>query len=117
MIVTTPTEADKDAHRVTFQMRHEDRFLVLFETKPAGQNAFARVAEIGYTRKGGSFASAADAGPKCIVTGGRGSMAVEYKGKTYYVCCSGCKTAFQEDPDGIIAEAAERSKKPREGAK
>ena len=111
VILLSTDEETKDQHRLTFQMRHEDRMLLLLETKTASQPNFSRVAVVGYTRKGGSFASAADAGPKCIVTGGRGSMTVEYKGKTYYVCCSGCKAAFQDDPEGIIAEAAERSKK------
>lgn len=111
VILLNTDETTHDQHRLTFQMRHEDRMLMLIETKAASQPSFSRVAEVGYTRKGGSFASAADAGPKCIVTGGRGSMTVEYKGKTYYVCCSGCKAAFQDDPEGIIAEAAERTKK------
>jgi YHS domain-containing protein len=111
LILLGKDEATKDLHRLTFQMRHEDRMLLLIEMKAASQPSFSRVAEVGYTRKGGSFASAADAGPKCIVTGGRGSMTVEYKGKTYYVCCSGCRSAFQDDPEGIIAEAAERAKK------
>jgi len=111
VVLLSTDEESKDQHRLTFQMRHEDRMLLLIETKPASQPSFSRIAEVGYTRKGGSFASAADAGPKCIVTGGRGSMTVEYKGKTYYVCCSGCRSAFQDDPEGIIAEAAERNKK------
>jgi YHS domain-containing protein len=98
-------------HRITLHMLHADRMLLLAETKPAGQPSFSRVAEIGYTRKGGSFASAADSYPKCIVTGGRGTMTVEYKGKSYYVCCSGCRQAFLDDPEEIIAEAAERTKK------
>ena len=111
VILLNTDETTKDQHRLTLQMRHEDRMLLLIETKAASQPSFSRVAEVGYTRKGGSFASAADAGPKCIVTGGRGSMTVEYKGKAYYVCCSGCKAAFQDDPEGIIADAAERAKK------
>ncbi len=111
LVFLNTDDATKDQHRLTFQMRHEDRMLLLIETKAANQPSFARVAEIGYTRKGGSFAAAADAGPKCIVTGGRGTMTVSYKGKTYYVCCSGCKQAFDDDPEGIIAEAAERTKK------
>lgn len=113
LALITKDEATEEETRLTFQMRHDDRMLLLIETKPGGQPAFARVAEVGYTRKGGSFAAAADAGPKCIVTDGRGSIAVEYKGKTYYVCCSGCKTALLEDPERIIAEAAERAKKSR----
>jgi YHS domain-containing protein len=113
LTLTSSGDAANDQHRLTFQMRHEDRLLLLIEIRPAGQTTFTRVAEIGYTRKGGSFASAADSGPKCIVTGGRGSISLEYKGKTYYVCCTGCKAAFLDDPDGIIAEAAERAKKVR----
>ena len=26
-----------------------------------------------------------------------------YKGKTYYVCCSGCKAAFEDEPERWIA--------------
>ncbi|MCB9949391.1 MAG: YHS domain-containing protein [Planctomycetaceae bacterium] len=37
-----------------------------------------------------------------------------YKGKTYYVCCTGCKQAFEDDPEGIIAAAEERIRKARE---
>jgi YHS domain-containing protein len=113
-VVLTTAGSDSSAqYRLTFQLRHQDRLLLLIEAKPSGQTAFSRVAEVGYTRKGGSFAGAADAGPKCIVTGGRGTMTVEYKGKSYYVCCTGCRTAFLEDPEGIIAEAAEQGKKER----
>jgi YHS domain-containing protein len=110
LVLTSKPSQDEGQHRLTIQLRHEDRLLLLMEAKSAGQGSFARVAEVGYTRKGGSFARAANAGPKCIVTDGRGSIAVDYKGKTYYVCCSGCKTAFLDDPEGIIAEAAQRAK-------
>ena len=41
---------------------------------------------------------------ECVVTGGKGTMAVSFKGQTYYVCCSGCKQAFDDDPEGVIAE-------------
>ena len=27
-----------------------------------------------------------------------------YMGKTYYVCCSGCKDAFNEDPAKYVKE-------------
>ena len=36
---------------------------------------------------------------------------VSYKGRDYWVCCSGCKAAFEEDPEKWIARAAERDKK------
>jgi ribosomal protein L24E len=51
---------------------------------------------------------------ECVVTGGLGTMAVSYKGETYYVCCSGCADAFKEDPEKYIAEykARKAGKKP-----
>jgi YHS domain-containing protein len=36
---------------------------------------------------------------------------VLYKGKTYYVCCSGCRDAFKDDPEKYIKEFEERKAK------
>jgi YHS domain-containing protein len=38
-----------------------------------------------------------------VVTGGAGTIPVTHKGKTYYVCCTGCRDAFNDDPEGTIA--------------
>ena len=51
-----------------------------------------------------------------MVTGGAASIPVSYKGKTYYVCCTGCKQAFDDDPEGILAEYESRLKQAREKA-
>jgi YHS domain-containing protein len=40
---------------------------------------------------------------------------VQYKGKTYYVCCTGCRDAFLDDPEGILEEYAERVAKRKKG--
>lgn len=109
-LVLTHDAADGAVRRITLRLLHEDRVTLLFEFKMAGSDFFARQAEVGYTRIGGKFAAAGDGYPKCIVTGGRGTTTVTYKGKTYYVCCSGCKQAFDDDPEGVIADAAERTK-------
>ncbi|MBV9126060.1 MAG: YHS domain-containing protein [Planctomycetes bacterium] len=45
---------------------------------------------------------------ECIVTGGLGTIPVSYKGITYYVCCTGCKQAFEDNPEKILKEAAKR---------
>jgi YHS domain-containing protein len=50
------------------------------------------------------------------VSGGKGTMSTVYKGKTYYFCCTGCRDAFNDDPDGIIAEAAARAAKKKAAA-
>jgi hypothetical protein len=33
---------------------------------------------------------------ECVVSGGVGTIPVSYNGKTYYVCCGGCRDAFNE---------------------
>ena len=71
-------------------------------------DAFARLAEVGSTRKGSSFAKNAASGPECVVTGGLGTIAVEHDGKTYFVCCGGCRDLFNEDPEGVLADYRER---------
>jgi hypothetical protein len=84
-----------------------DRMLVLYE-KRAGEASYTRLAEVGSTRKGSSFAKATAGGRECVVTGGLGTIAVEHKGKKYYVCCRGCRDYFLDDPDGVLAEYRER---------
>jgi hypothetical protein len=84
-----------------------DRMLVLYE-KRTGGDAYARLAEVGSTRKGSSFAKATASGPECVVTGGLGTIAVEHNGKTYHVCCTGCRDLFRDDPEGVLAEYRKR---------
>ncbi len=88
---------------ITITPLHETRFLMLLEDDKS-----ARLGELGFTRQGIAFA-AGDASPVCIVTEGRGTIAVGHKGKTYYVCCSGCKDLFKDDPEGVLAEADRRA--------
>ncbi len=98
-----------------------DRLLVLLErrTKPAGR--YSRIAEIGYTRKGSGFGQGTTQ-RECIVTGGAGSIAVTHKGRTYYVCCGGCRDLFEDDPEGVLADyqkqlAEEKAKATKPDAK
>ena len=57
--------------------------------------------------------AAGQKGPECIVTGGLGTMQVSFGGNTYYVCCTGCRDAFNDDPAKIIAEYKARKAKGR----
>jgi YHS domain-containing protein len=107
---STPA-ADGLRQRLSITPLNDKRTLALHEkTAPGGQTYF-RVAEVGYTREGTHLAVAGASGRECIVTGGTGTMEVSYKGETYYVCCSGCRQAFQDDPEGTIAAFKERVKK------
>ena len=114
LVLVARDEKAKEQHRLTLRTLHDDRITLLVERQAGSDPVFARQAEIGYTRIGGNFAAVGDSYPVCIVTGGRGTATVTYKGQTYYVCCTGCKQAFEDDPEGILAEAAERAKQRAE---
>jgi hypothetical protein len=113
LTATTAAPAGEAPARITVRLiAGGDRMLVLVE-KRLSDDAFARLAEIGSTRKGSSFAKAAASGPECVVTGGLGTIAVEHEGKTYFVCCGGCRDLFNEDPAGVLADYRERKKAER----
>lgn len=85
-----------------------DRLLVLMERRTMG-GTLARLAEVGYTRAGSGFGKLTNA-RECIVTGGLGTIEVSHAGKTYYVCCTGCRDYFNESPEKVLAEGAARKK-------
>jgi hypothetical protein len=65
------------------------------------------MAEIGYTRKGSEFAKAMGS-IECVVTGGLGTIPLTYEGETYYVCCTGCRDYFLENPAAVLKEYRDR---------
>jgi hypothetical protein len=118
LTVAAPTAAERRPARISVRLvAGGDRMLVLYERR-IGPDVYARLAEVGSTRKGSSFAKNAVAGPQCVVTGGLGTIQVTYQGKTYYVCCTGCRDLFNEDPEGVLEEfrqrqAAQRAKEEK----
>ena len=112
--VLTLTRTDGPAgeeQRVVFNLLHHNRHLYRFETRPAGTTvAFEKKWQVGATKEGVPFADVPK-GPECIVSGGLGTMKVTYKGKEYYVCCSGCREEFKDNPEKYIKEFEEKAKK------
>lgn len=104
-------ETSERGFRLTLTNLNEKRSILLIEERTTAGGVFRRLGEVGYTREGTRLAGDGASGPECIVTGGKGTIAVTHKGKTYYVCCTGCKQAFDADPEGILAAAAERAGK------
>jgi len=92
-----------------FKQQHNNRYLVDVN-RARGKAAFRQFDVIGSQRDGVSFAKADDDyGDKtCIISGGLGTSTVSYKGRTYYVCCSGCKAAFEDEPERWIARMEEQ---------
>jgi YHS domain-containing protein len=72
-------------------------------------------ATLGYTRKGTVFATRSRPLNECVVTGGEGNQQVSYQGETYWVCCKGCLSMFEDNPEKVIA--AYKARKAKERAK
>jgi hypothetical protein len=85
------------------------RLTYRYAYKAPGKTLFTKDIAVSATKEGLSLGSAQKKN-ECVVTGGLGTMAVSYKGMTYYVCCSGCRDAFNEDPEKIIAEYLAKKK-------
>jgi hypothetical protein len=92
-----------------FKQQHNNRYRVDVN-RARGRAKFSQYDVIGSQRDGVSFAKADDDyGDKtCIISGGLGTSTVTYKGKTFYVCCSGCKAAFDDEPERWIARMEEQ---------
>jgi YHS domain-containing protein len=96
--------------RVTVTLLHDNRYLHRLEEQPDGMKTFRRKYQIGETKEGVPFANVPQ-GPECIVSGGKGTIRVSHKGVDYYVCCSGCRDAFKDEPEKFIKEFEAKKKK------
>ena len=107
--------ARDDLDRVEWKILNDGDRVVYSVARRIGKT-YRAVATVGLTRQGTAVASREANGPKCIVTGGAGTMTVTFEGQTYYVCCTGCRDAFNAEPQKFIArakakEAADAAKK------
>ena len=76
-----------------------------------GAPQFKPVIEVGVTKEGEAFASGGTSAdlPKCIVTGGAATMTVSFQGKSFPLCCTGCRDEFNDNPEKYIKKLAERT--------
>jgi hypothetical protein len=102
----------KQTQQLVLSLLHFNRYLLTCAVKPADKSVFSQVYQIGATNNAVAFAGDDDK-PECVVSGGLGTMPVTYKGKTYYVCCTGCRDAFKEEPEKYIKEYEENKKKKK----
>ncbi|MBS0201516.1 MAG: YHS domain-containing protein [Planctomycetes bacterium] len=109
-------DSDGEQWRVVINQQENNRYIMELDRK-RGSSPYLRIDTINTQREGTSFAlSDTDYGDKtCVVSQGLGTTSVSYKGKTYWVCCSGCKAAFEDEPEKWIArfEAMSKDKMPK----
>lgn len=94
----------KETEKLVFALLHSNRITYHAEVKPDGKTFFTKLYRVGATKDGEPLVSTGFNEKECVVSGGTGSSAVTFKGKTYYVCCSGCRDAFNDEPEKFVAE-------------
>jgi YHS domain-containing protein len=84
------------------------RYTLTEDVQEPGAFLFSRVFEVSLTKEGESFAggSSATERPRCIVTGGAATMTLTYQGRTYSICCTGCRDEFNDNPEKYVKKAA-----------
>jgi YHS domain-containing protein len=103
--------ATKETQQIKMNLAAEGiRFIYRFARKDEGATIWKKEYMVATTKVGESLGKR-EKGPVCVVSGGRGTMAVSYLGETYYVCCSGCADAFRENPKKYIDEFKAKGKK------
>jgi hypothetical protein len=109
LVLERTDDKTKEKQRLIVALFHFNRHVYSYEVKPEDRTAFRMVYRVGATKEGVEFAGDDDK-PECVVSGGLGTMPVTYKDKTYYVCCSGCRDAFNDEPEKYIKEFEARKK-------
>jgi YHS domain len=110
LTLDSPPDGKGDVERVVVTLLHDNRYLYRLDKKKAERTSFTNVFKVGATKEGVAFA-AGSGKPECIVSGGLGTVPVEYLGKTYYVCCSGCASEFRADPAKYVKDYEEKKAK------
>jgi hypothetical protein len=100
--------ASGDVHKLKMNTAAEGvRFLLTYDVQAGGRGLASTVYKIAANKEGESLAGGGKKN-ECIVTGGLGTIAVSFEGKTYYVCCSGCRDEFNENPKKYIEAAGKK---------
>ncbi len=100
----TETGDAKDRWQIVMNQQDNNRYLI--ELSQLRGSRFVRFDTMASQREGTSFAlDDSDFKEKtCVISQGLGTMQVSHKGKSYWVCCTGCKAACEEDPEKWIAK-------------
>jgi YHS domain-containing protein len=90
------------------------RYTMRLDCQEPGAAQFSPAIEVVMGKEGESLAAGGTAseGPKCIVTGGAATMTLTYQGKTFPICCTGCRDEFNDSPEKYIKKASLLSTQP-----
>lgn len=106
---------DGASQKLTLRLNsNKIRYTLWDDRKAEGAPRFTRVVDSQMGKEGESFAAGSTAGnaPKCIITGGAATLTVTYQGKSFPVCCTGCRDEFEADPEKYAKKQSAAAAKP-----
>jgi hypothetical protein len=99
-----PDPDTKATQQITMNIAGDGvRFIYRVAHRDEGKTFWVKDFMVASTKEGESLGKT-EKKNECVVSGGVGTMPVTYKGETYWVCCSGCRDAFNENPEKYINE-------------
>lgn len=98
-----------DVHKITIGTAAGGiRLVAQYDVQAGGKGLADTVYKTAGNKDGESLGGAGGKKNECIVTGGLGTISVSYMGKTYFVCCSGCKEEFDANPKKYVDAAKKK---------
>jgi YHS domain-containing protein len=87
------------------------RYSMWLDHREPGAPQYQRSIQVGVTKQGETFAAGGAAAdlPRCILTGGAAALKVTYQGRSYPVCCTGCRDEFYDNPEKYVKKALLRA--------
>ena len=107
LVMTAQKPAKNMPARVTLRLVAKGKRLTALYERQTASGRYLRLSEVGYTRRGSDFGKQTSF-VECVVSGGKGTIPVMFEGKTYYVCCGGCRDYFQSNAREILREYRQR---------
>jgi hypothetical protein len=111
LLVLERTDEDKkETQQLSMNVAGDGvRFNYWYKTKPVSKKIYNTGYLVACNKEGENLGGKSD-GKECPVSGGLGKIAVSFKGETFYVCCSGCRDAFNENPEKYVKEFKAKKK-------
>jgi hypothetical protein len=110
LTLTREDPKSKETQRVVMNTAGDGvRFIYSVAHKPANRTTYSKDFKVASNKEGESLGAKAKKN-ECVVSGGLGTIPVSFKGEMFYVCCSGCKDAFNENPEKYVKEFKAKKK-------
>ena len=103
LVLEETAAKEEAAERLNWILLRDNRYIGSIERRRAGSKVWLESHQLQFTKKGVPFVRSRQ--PKCVVTGGVGTIEITRDGKTYLVCCNSCRKEFARDPEKTLAEA------------